>query len=48
MEFDVIVHKKVFSLCNSIKFLAAYSKSLANLVAEVGTRHCHQILLIID
>ena len=37
-EFDVIVHKKVFSLYNPIKFLAIlYPKSLANLVDEVGT-----------
>ena len=42
-EFDVIVHKKY--LYNPIKFLAIlYPKSLANLVAEMGTRHSHQIL----
>ena len=36
---------KVFSMYNPIKFLAIlYAKSLANLVAEVGTRHSHQIL----
>ena len=37
-EFDVIVHKKVFSLYDPIKFLAIlYPKSLANLVVEVET-----------
>ena len=31
---------------NPIKFLSIlYTKSLANLVVEVETRHCHQILL---
>ena len=45
-EFDVIVHKKVFSLYEPIKFLAIlYPKSLANLVVEVGTGYSHQILL---
>ena len=39
-EVDVIVHKKVWY--NPIKFLAIlYLKSLANLVAEVATRHSH-------
>ena len=38
-EFDVIVHKKVFSFYNLIKFLVIlYIKSLANLVVEVGTK----------
>ena len=46
-EFDVIVHTKVFSLYNSIKFFTIqYPTSLANLVVEVGTRHSHQILLV--
>ena len=45
-EFNVIVHKHVLSLYNPIKFLVIlYPKSLANMVVEVGTRHCHQILL---
>ena len=44
MEFDVIVHKKVFFLYKPIKFLATlYPKSLTNLVVEVGNRHGHQI-----
>ena len=46
-EFDVIVHKKHFSLYNPITFLAdLYPKSLANLVVEMGIRHSHQILLV--
>ena len=45
-EFDVIVYKNVFFLYNVIIFLSIlYSKSLANLAVEVGTRHSHQILL---
>ena len=41
-EFDVIVHK----MHRFIKFLAIlYSKSLANLVVQAGTRHSHRILL---
>ena len=37
-EFDVIVHKKLFSLYNPIKFLPIlYPKSLVNLVVKVGT-----------
>ena len=44
-EFDVIVHK-VFSFYNPIECLAIlYPHSLANLVVEVETRHCHQLLL---
>ena len=44
-ELDVIVHK-IISLYNHMHFLAIlYPTSPANLVAEVGTRHCHQILL---
>ena len=38
---------KVLFLYNPIKFLAIlYPKSLANLVAEVGTRHSHQMELL--
>ena len=38
---------KIISLYNHIHFLAIlYPTSLANLVVEVGTRHCHQILLV--
>ena len=45
-HFDAIVHKKVVSLYNPIKFLVIlYPKSLANLVVDVGTRHIHQIEL---
>ena len=37
---------KIISLYNHIHFLAIlYPKSLANLVVEVGTRHCYQTLL---
>ena len=37
---------KIISLYNHIHFLAIlYPTSLANLVVEVGIRHCHQILL---
>ena len=37
---------KIISLYNHIHFLAIlYPTSLANLVVEVGTKHCHQILL---
>ena len=44
-ELDVIVHKNHF-LISPYSFLAIlYTTSLANLVVEVGTRHCHQILL---
>ena len=47
-ELDVIVHKNYF-LYNHIHLLAIlYPTSLANLVAEVGTRHSHQILLIVN
>ena len=42
-ELDVIVHKKIFSLYNTV---ILYPTSLANLVVEVGTRHSHQILFI--
>ena len=39
---------KVFSLHNPIKFLAIlYRKLLADLVAEMGTRHNYQILFSI-
>ena len=35
---------KVFSFYNPIKFFVIlYTKSLANLVVEVGTRHSHQV-----
>ena len=45
-EFDIIVHKKVFSLYSPIKFLAIlYPKSLANLVVNVWARHFRQIPL---
>ena len=45
-ELDVIVHKKN-SLYNHIKSLAIlYPTRLANLVAKVGIRHSHQILLV--
>ena len=38
-------HKKI-SFYNPINFFAIlYPTSLVNLVVEVGTRHCHQILL---
>ena len=44
-EFEVIVHK-IISLHNPINiFVILHPISLANLVAEVGTRHSHQILL---
>ena len=45
-ELDVIVHKKYFPyiLCYILAIL--YPTSLANLVVEVGTRHCHQTLLM--
>ena len=47
-EFDVIVHKKVFSLYSPIKFLAIlYLKSRVNLVVEEGTRLSLQILTIV-
>ena len=37
---------KIISLYSPINFLAiVYPTSLANLVAEVGTSHSHQILL---
>ena len=40
---------KMISLYKPINFLAIlYPISLANLVVEVGTRHSHQILLILD
>ena len=45
-EFDVIVHKKYFSLYNPIRFLAiVYPKSLANWVIKVGTGYSPQNLL---
>ena len=45
-ELDVIVHEKLFSLYNPIKFWQFCNRtSLANLVVEVGTRHSHQVLL---
>ena len=48
-ESYVIGHKKIFSLYNPIEFLAIlYPTSLANLVVEVGTRHSHQILLMLS
>ena len=38
---------KIISLYNPINFFAIlYPTSLANLVVGVGTRHSHQILLI--
>ena len=44
-ESDVIVHE-IISLYNHIHFFAIlYPTPQANLVVEVGTRHCHQILL---
>ena len=42
-ELDVIVHKKYFPYITMFHF----GHSLANLVVEVGTRHCHQTLLIV-
>ena len=45
-EYDAIIHKQVFSLLNPIECLDILnSKSKANLMIEVGTRHSHQILL---
>ena len=38
---------KIFSWYNTIKLAILYPTSLANLVVEVGTRHSHQILLIL-
>ena len=46
-KFDCIVLESI-SLHNPINFLAVlYPKSLANLVAEVGTRHSHQTLRLL-
>ena len=45
-EFFVTVHKKVFSLHNSIKCLAIlYPKSIASLLVKVETKHSRQVLL---
>ena len=44
-ELDVIVHKKYFPCIKLLNFGHSVPTSLANLVVEVGTRHCHQILL---
>ena len=45
-ELDVIVHKKYFPYITMLHFGHSVPASLANLVVEVGTRHCHQTLLI--
>ena len=47
-EFVVIVHKKIYTLYHPIIFLdILYSKSQAKLMVTVGTRHSHQIQLLI-
>ena len=46
-EFDVIVHKKYFSCITLWTFWPFCITSLANLVAEEGTRHGHQILFLL-
>ena len=50
MVLDVIVYKNYFQVYNHIHFwpfcTLHHYYSLVNLVVEVGTRHCHQILLI--
>ena len=45
-ELDVIVHKNYFLIKPYSFWAILYPTSLANLVVEVGTRHCHQTLFM--
>ena len=44
-EFDVIAHKKYYPCISLYNLVILYSRSLANPVVEMETRHNHQILL---